>query len=103
MQFTRQHPRTLVVRKTAYNRDYKLHEFVISVPKVSWKSDLYHESLNSRLLPLVKKKYNQLQELKIFVSQEHQPYYEALPYVQDDKSEEEFDVSVLYKTIQLKL
>lgn len=56
-----------------------------------------------KLIPLPKSKYEQLQELKRFVSKDFYSYYENLPQAKEgrNKSDDEFDVSSNVKLSEL--
>lgn len=91
LQFSEDHPCTIAVRETAYNAAPTT--FVIAARNVKFDSDSSPDALYSTLIPLPKKKYDQLQELKRFVAEEFQQYYEELPSIENDQSDDEFDVS----------
>ena len=91
MQFTRNHPRTVAVRETAYNA--ALIQFVILLRDTNWDGYALPDPLYRSLLPIPKKKYDQLHELKIFISEELQSFYVRLPFVAGNRSDDEFDVS----------
>lgn len=72
LQCTKNHPRTVAVRETAYNSTAV--NFVIAacnaqLPLNAEPNMLYHE-----LLPIPKLKYQQLQELKEFISEDCQSF-----------------------------
>ena len=91
MQFTRNYPRTVAVRETAYNA--ALIQFVILLRDTNWDGYALPDPLYRRLLPIPKKKYEQRHELKIFISEELQSFYKRLPFVTGNRSDDEFDVS----------
>lgn len=84
------HPRTIETRE---NYNGARQSFIIAGPNLTWKGSpklLYKEAI-----PVPKKKYQQLQELKKFIADEYQNYYLELPTIDNIRSDDEFDVSLL--------
>ena len=78
LQCCKDHPRTVAVKEAAYNA--QAVEFVIRTSGNSkFPPNAEPDALYHALLPIPKLKYQQLQELKKFISEELQSYYDNLP------------------------
>lgn len=96
IQISNNHPRTIAVKEAAYN--VAATHYVLCGRNLKLPSDSLPRQSYSRLIPIPKKKYDQLQELKQFVAEEHQSYYEQLPWANANHSDDEFDVSTLLQS-----
>ena len=77
-----EHPRTIKVRNS-YNGTKE--SFVITNAKTRCLPTIAPQKLYEQLIPLPKKKFDQLQELKVFLSDPNQLYYENLPFSGRDR------------------